>query len=277
LNWGSNLEKKEKYKRIIIKRGNHPPGPKPPFPAQNPCALGPSTVLRAARPISPTARSLDAGPTSQPQSCFPRADCLSPRLGPPGQNLLPQLRNGWPISPLLTTIFLLTTSGDSSTDWASGRSLCRIQDGSTPHPPPLRAPRQADPTTTRAPHRECRHGCCTRSPTISRLPCPSQLDKGVYARFPALSSSQERNRRTTQATAADSFGTCRKPPSPPRRIDLDPWPRVKSGRLWELSHHQDKPGVAPGTRNCSPVLCHCRHATSREGVAAEPISASGMF
>jgi hypothetical protein len=72
LNWGSNLEKKEKYKRIIIKRGNHPPRPKPPFPAQNPCALGPSTVLRAARPASPTARSLDAGPTSQPQSCFPR-------------------------------------------------------------------------------------------------------------------------------------------------------------------------------------------------------------
>ena len=98
--------------------------------------------------------------------------------------------------------FPLTTNGDSSTDWASGRTLSQTQDGSTPHPPPLRAPRRADPMTTRAPHQECRHGCCTRLPTNSRLSCPSQLDKGNYARFPALRSSQERNRRTTQATAA---------------------------------------------------------------------------
>jgi hypothetical protein len=143
-----------------------------------------------------------AGPTSQPQSCFPRRLPFTATGTPPCQNLLPQLRNGWPISPLLGAIFPLTTNGESSTDWASGRTLSQTQDGSTPHPPPLRAPRRADPMTTRAPHRECRHGCCTRLPTISRLPCPSQLDKGNYARFPALRSSQERNRRTTQATAA---------------------------------------------------------------------------
>jgi hypothetical protein len=276
LNWGSNLEKKEKYERIIIKRGNHPLGRNHHFRPKTPArSAHPLCFARPDQPLPPRAHRMRVQPVSL--KVVSHADCLSPRLGPPGQNLLPQLRNGRPISPLLGAIFLLTTSGDSSTDWASGRSLSRTQDGSTPHPPPLRAPRRADPMTTRAPHRECRHGCCTRLPTISRLSCPSQLDKGIYARFPALSSSQERNRRTTQATAADNFGTCRKPPSPPHRIDLDPWLRVKSRRLWELSHHQDKPRVAPGTRNCSPVLCHCRHATSCEGVAAEPISASGMF
>jgi hypothetical protein len=75
---------------------------------------------------------------------------------------------------------------------------------------------------------------------------------------------------------ADSFRTCRKPPSTPRRIDLDPWPRVKSGRLWKLSHQRDKLGVVSRARYCSPVLSHCRHATSREGVTAERISTSGM-
>jgi hypothetical protein len=132
-----------------------------------------------------------------------------------------------------------------------------------------------------------RHAIAIDSPPVSHLHC-SGIERPCWCSSPSpdrVGSNTTSNCHSghpfplffpSSIAAADSFGTCRKPPSPPRRIDLDPWPWVKSGRLWELSHQWDKPGVALGARNCSPVLCYCRHATSCEGVAAEPISTSGM-
>jgi hypothetical protein len=130
LNWGSNLEKKEKYKRII-KRGNHPPraettisGPKP--------LRGPTSLSHRAL--------TGCGSNQSASKLFPTRRLPLTATGTPGQNLLPQLCNGRPISPLLSAIFLLTTSGDSSTDWARARDSVEIHNHRVGHVSPALLP-----------------------------------------------------------------------------------------------------------------------------------------
>ena len=76
------MEKKEKYERIIIKRGNHPLGRNHHFRPKTPArSAHPLCFARPDQPLPPRAHWMRVQPVSL-KVFFPRADCLSLRLGP---------------------------------------------------------------------------------------------------------------------------------------------------------------------------------------------------
>jgi hypothetical protein len=103
------------------------------------------TTISGPKPLrGPTSLSHRAltgcGSNQSASKLFPTRRLPLTATGTPGQNLLPQLCNGRPISPLLSAIFLLTTSGDSSTDWARARDSVEIHNHRVGHVSPALLP-----------------------------------------------------------------------------------------------------------------------------------------
>jgi hypothetical protein len=99
----------------------------------------PKTPARPDQPLPPRAHWMRVHPVSL-KVFFPTRRLPLTATGTPGQNLLPQLCNGRPISPLLSAIFLLTTNGDSSTDWARARDSVEIHNHRAGHVSPTLLP-----------------------------------------------------------------------------------------------------------------------------------------
>jgi hypothetical protein len=88
LNWGSNLEKKEKYKRIIIKRGNHPLGRNHHFRPKTPArSAHPLCFARPDQPLALAVRRMCHARTSLALISGPMLPCVAAMWGLDVRNL----------------------------------------------------------------------------------------------------------------------------------------------------------------------------------------------